>query len=59
MVAILVDYFEWCRDRVGVLQDSTVKGGCGTWLESSDYISPGMHPGSIASLQWWEKCHCS
>lgn len=49
-MAILVDYFGLCSDGAGVLQDSIVKGRCGAWLESNDYISPGMNPGPIASL---------
>lgn len=34
MVALLVEYFGWCRDGVGILQDCTVKGGCGIYRKN-------------------------
>ena len=46
-----IEHFGWCRDGVGMLQGSAVKGGRGTWLENSDYISPGTCPGSMIFLQ--------
>lgn len=43
MAALLVEYFGWCRDGIGMLQDCTIKGGCGAELETYFFLECALH----------------